>query len=160
MDVEQLNNYRGRLLSRLSGVVDDLVAVVVIIPEHAWHDALETDGDTPHKVLAHLRAIETHALSVRLRLILDEEAPTLVLFNDDKWMDTHYDPDEPPQEILEDYARLRQRELTWLRNLTGEGWNRSARHPWWGMRSLQWYVEQCLAYSEEHLLALRTSLSE
>ena len=159
MDLEQLNNYRERLLNRLSEVVDDLITVVDNMPERGWHDPLGVDGDTPHKVLAHLRAIEKHALSVRLRLILDEEAPTLILFDDSGWMDTHYDPDEPPREILEDYATLRQRELTWLRNLPAEGWNRTARHPWWGSRSFQWYVEQCLEYSEEHLRALQAFVS-
>ena len=73
------------------------------------------------------------------------------LFDDDGWMATRYDPAEPVQSILADYARLRQQELSWLHDLPPAAWNRTARHPWWGVRTLQWWVEQCLLTARQQL---------
>jgi hypothetical protein len=70
-------------------------------------------------------------------------------------MEQHYRPDEPPEAILDEYARLRRLELSWLESLPPEDWNRLARHPWWGLRALQWWAEQCVVYAEEHLEQLQ-----
>jgi hypothetical protein len=154
--MEQLLNYRRSLLERLSTIVDDLTAAVVAVPEKSWHVPVEPDGNTPHQILAHLRDIEVHALSVRLRRIIEtDEAPVLPLFDDEAWMRTYYDPGEPPHVILDEYARLRQEELSWLQDLPSYVWNRTARHPCSGVRSLQWWVEQCLICAEDHLRRLK-----
>jgi len=99
--------------------------------------------------------VEAQIIAVRIRRILDEEEPDLPLFDDEAWMADHYDPAEPVQAILEAYASLRQQELTWLRDFPSVAWNRTARHPWWGVRSLQWWVEQCLQTARQHLQELQ-----
>ena len=152
--MEELYAYRQHLLKRFETVVDDLRAAAAAIPAEAWHTPLDASGQTPHRLLAHLRDVEKGAWSVRIRRILDEEQPSLILFDDDGWMASHYDPDEPPQAILDDYARLRQQELGWLRDLPPAAWNRTGRHPWWGLRALQWWVEQTLVYANQRLARL------
>jgi hypothetical protein len=104
-----------------------------------------------------LRALEAEAITVRLRHILDEQQPYLPLFDDDGWMAAHYDPSEPVTAILDEYARLRQQELSWLRDLPSAAWNRTARHPWWGVRALQWWVEQALLVARQHFVQLTSA---
>ena len=149
--MEELLVYRQNLLTSLDRVVTELRQAAAAIPTSAWHTPLAPGQYTPHQVLAHLRALEAGAIAVRLRHILDEQQPYLPLFDDDGWMAVHYDPSEPVTAILDDYARLRQQELSWLRDLPSAAWNRTARHPWWGVRALQWWVEQALLIARQHL---------
>jgi hypothetical protein len=107
-----------------------------------------------------LRAVEAQAFSIRLRRILDEEEPFLPLFNNRKWMEDHYNPGEPPERILAEFIALRSEELAWLKNVSSQDWNRTGRHPWWGLRALQWWVEQILRFSEEQLQRLHAANSE
>lgn len=151
---ENLILYRKHLLERLVSVVDDLEQVAAAIPPQKWHEP-EENGETPHRALAHLRAIEEQALSMRLQRILDEMEPYLPLFHDNQWMAAHYDPEEPSEKILTDFRQLRRAELEMIKDLPQQGWNRTARHPWWGVKTLQWWVEQTLHYSEEHLQQIR-----
>jgi hypothetical protein len=149
--MEELLAYRQNLLTSLENVVGELRQAAASIPPAAWHTPPAPDQPAPHQVLAHLRAIESQAIAVRLRRVLDESEPYLPLFDDDGWMAAHYDPAEPVQSILDDYAHLRQQELSWLKDLPSAAWNRTARHPWWGVRALQWWVEQCLLIARQHL---------
>jgi hypothetical protein len=152
--MEELYAYRKNLLDNLEGIVAELRQVAAAIPAAVWHTPLAPGQPAPHHALAHLRALEAHAIVPRLRRILDEQQPYLPLFDDGGWMAAHYDPSEPVQAILDDFARLRQQELSWLKGLPPDSWNRTARHPWWGVRTLQWWVEQCLLIARQHLAQL------
>ena len=151
---EQLIRYRQELLERLNSIASDISKAAAAIPPGRLHEPLES-GDSPHRVLAHLRAIGSKALSIRLQRILDEEEPFLPIFYDDQWMDAHYDPHEPLEKIIADYSELRREQLEMIKDLPPHKWNRTARHPWWGVKTLQWWVEQILRYDEEHLQKLR-----
>lgn len=153
---ENLILYRKHLLERFVSVVNDLAQAAAAVPPERWHSPIP-EGGTPHRVLAHLRAIEAQALSLRLQRILDEMEPYLPLFNDSQWMAAHYDPDEPPEEILAAYRGLRREEVQMVKDLPPQGWNRTSRHPWWGVKTLQWWVEQILHYSEQHLQQIRAT---
>jgi len=153
--MEELLTYRKNLLEALVGVVNELRQAADTISAAAWHTTTAAGQPTPHQVLAHLRALEAQAIAVRLRRILDESEPYLPLFDDDGWMEANYNPSEAVASILDDYARLRQEELTWLKDLPPAAWNRTARHPWWGVRALQWWVEQCLLVARQHLEQLQ-----
>jgi hypothetical protein len=153
--MEELLAYRKKLLLRLQDNVAELRQLAAARPPEAWQVALPGDGRTPHQVVAHLRSIEAQAMSLRLRRILDEDEPFLDLFHDDAWQAEHYQAAEPLANIIEEYARLRAAELSWLQDLPSAGWNRTGRHPWYGVRTLQWWVERCWEYAEEHLDLLR-----
>ena len=157
--MEELDAYRKELLAELEGVVEELFKAVAAIPSDAWHVSTGSDGHSPHYTLAHLRNVEAQVFIVRLRRILEEELPLLLLFDDEAWMASHYKPDESPQSIIEEYAHLRQQELGWLRDLPPAAWNRPARHPWWGVRTLQWWVELNLDYAHQHLDQLTAKLA-
>jgi len=154
-DMDELYEYRQDLMKRLVSVVDDLCAAAAVISSDGWHIPLEAGGWTPHQVLAHLRDIEAQSMAPNLRRILDESDPLLPAFDEDNLLEAHYSPDESPGEILEEYARLRSQELTWLPDAASvAAWNRTARQPCLGMCTFQWWVERSLACAEEHLRQL------
>jgi hypothetical protein len=153
--MEELLDYRKNLLENMDGVVTELRQAAASISAANWHTPPAPDQPTPHQVLAHLRALEAHAIALRLRRILDESEPYLPLFDDDGWMAANYDPSEAVTSILDDYASLRQQELAWLHELPPAAWNRTARHPWWGVRALQWWAEQALLTARQHLEQLQ-----
>jgi hypothetical protein len=104
--------------------------------------------------------MERHAYSPRIERILAEDHPLLPAFDAEAWARRHYRQDEPLEEILEEYAALRQSELERLQSLPPGSWSRVGRHPVYGLRTLQWWVEKGLAHAEEHLGALQKSLEE
>jgi hypothetical protein len=146
--------YREGLLSALEGVVNELAKIAAGIPSKAWYQPLSNGSHTPHYILAHLRALESLLFLNQLTRILDEETPVLQIFDDETWMATHYKPEEPTLSIMEDIVNLRKQELNWLRKLPSATWSRTARHPWWGVHTLQWWVELQLDYSHNYLREL------
>lgn len=156
--MEELITYRTDLLSALEGVVNDLSKIAAQLPSSAWHQPINPDAHTPHYILFHLRELDTRVFVAQLPRILVEETPILPVFDDQSWMDSHYDIEEPVLAIMEELAKLRKPELGWLRNLTPTEWSRSARHPWWGEHTLQWWVELQVDYSSQHLKEIASVL--
>ncbi len=103
-----------------------------------------------HYILFHLRELEAQVYTPQLPRFLAEDNPTLPVFDDQAWMAIHYLPDEPATSITTDLCRLRSSELEWLRGVPPTGWSRLARHPWWGVHTLQWWVEMQLDESIQH----------
>jgi hypothetical protein len=56
---------------------------------------------------------------------------------------------------LAEYRNLRQHTAGRLEALPPQVWNRLGRHPWWGVRTLQWWVEQCQAHARRHFQQLK-----
>ena len=157
--MEEITAYRQQLLSGLLAVVNDVTQVVLALPPTAWNASLELGSSTPHYTLAHLRELEIQVFNLPLHRFLIEDTPALLLFDDISWMEENYDPAEPASAILDEFSNLRRLEVDWLRALPLQGWSRIARHPWWGVRALQWWVELQLDVSHQHLRELAAFLS-
>lgn len=153
--MEELNLYRQQLLERLESEVNELQFAYAAISTEAWHKPINAEGQTHHQLLAQLRALEKQAFFPGLMSILYEECPQLPTFDDSGWVQTQYDPHEPPEAILAEYARLRTSELVILRDLPREGWNRMGNHSQLGKRTLQWWVEYCLLVAGDHMRQLK-----
>jgi len=152
--MDEIEAYRKDLLSALEGVLIKLPKAVAGIPSGAWDQPFGRDSHTPHFILAHLRELEAQVFVIQLHRILDEENPLVPAFDDDAWMAIHYKPEEPALTLMEDFVNLRKQELIWLRMLSPAAWSRNARHPWWGVHTLQWWVELQLDYSDQQLKEL------
>ena len=156
--MNELTAYRQELLSALEGAVAELSKTVATIPSSDWQFPYKLGAHTPHNTLAHLLALEAQVFSTLLRRIVDEEHPLLPLFDEIAWTGNHYEPGRLPQAILEEFTHLRRQEVNWLRSLPPESWSRTARHPWWGVHTLQWWVELQLDYSQQHFAELAAYL--
>ncbi len=147
---EEIIAYREDLLSALEDVADDLSRVTTRLPESAWRDPSLPRENTPHYILFHLRELEEQVYTRQLPRFVSEDIPTIPLFDDQAWMASHYRPDVPEMGILAEMLILRSFELERLRLLPSPAWSRLARHPWWGVHTLQWWVELQLEESFQH----------
>ncbi len=152
----ELHEYRQRLLELYAAQPGALRAAYAAIPPEARLRPLERDGWTPHQVLAHVRDVELQAFLPRIERILAEEDPALPDFDEGAWMEARYDPAEDHQAILEAFTKARARGSGLLRDLPPEGWNRCGRHPFFGRRTLQWWVEYAVSHAQDHISQLRT----
>lgn len=153
--MDQLKEYRQLLLKRYAAIGDELEQALAQIPIESQHTSLEGTQWSVHQIISHLRDSEAQAYLPRLERTLNEEMPVLERFDGTTWMREHYRPDEPTPAILADYRALREKELVRLESLPPGGWCRKARHPGWGVRTLQWLVEHSLAYTEMHLKQIK-----
>ncbi len=149
--MDELIVYRQELLSSLERVTSDLAVLVRKTPLKNWHLKVGNERHTAHEILVHLWTLEASEFALNFRRIVNEDTPLLAVFDDKTWMDKHYKPKEKPTDILREFADLRQLELGWLRQLPPASWSRTARHPKWGLHTLQWWVELQLEYSRQHL---------
>jgi hypothetical protein len=157
--MDELLAYREGLLSGLEHVIPEVSRIVADIPANAWQLSSERDGQTPHYTLTHLEVLESLVFNSNLQLIGDQSTPLLPMFDDIAWMANHYPTDKSAQGILEEFIFLRRQEIQWLRALPQSSWSLSARHPWWGVHTLQWWVELQLDHSLQHLSALTAFLT-
>jgi hypothetical protein len=149
--MDELAAYRNGLLSALEGIVPELSRIAEAISSNAWHIPKKPGAHTPHYILAHLCVLEAQAFNPLLQRIVSDKTCTLPRFDDNAWMSSHYEPTKPAQVFLEEFIQLRRQELHWLRSLAPQSWSRTARHPWWGVHTFQWWVELQLEYSRQHI---------
>jgi hypothetical protein len=152
--MDELIAYRQGLIAALESVVPELSKTVAAIPPKSWQVQNKTDTHTLHYRLAHLCEFEAQAFSTLLRRIASGGATLLPLFDDHDWIESLYNPAKPVQVIVEEFMRSLTQEVIWLRGLPQDSWSLTARHPWWGVHTFQWWVELQLAYSHKHILDL------
>jgi hypothetical protein len=152
--MEELFAYRQVLLAELQSIVEQLAHTLRVIPATAWHKPLLTGIHTPYGILAHLRELEAHWFAVQLPRLVHESSPELPACAEKESMVSQNQPVEQSEDILEEFSRLRNQELIWLRTLTPSDWSRMGRHPWYGVHTLQWWVEFQLDLSQQHLREL------
>jgi hypothetical protein len=156
--MDELIAYRQELLLAMQSVVPELSRIVTGTAFKDWHRKVEGELHTPFYTLVHLWVLEAKEFALNARRINDEDIPLLLVFDDIAWMGGHPRPKEQPRNIMQDFAHLRSQELDWLRELPPAGWGRTARHPWWGVHTLQWWVELQQEYSRQHLIDLTRQL--
>lgn len=149
--MEEFYDYRRGMLERFAGVGEDLAKILAKISQDDSQVSLEPDAWTIHQYMANLRDLEEQAFLPSIERILEEETPLLEHFDDARWIAAHYQFDEPLESLLESYRDARSKELDCIKDMPQCGWNRIGRHPLWGLRTLQWWVEHSLAHSERCL---------
>ena len=158
--MEELNDYRKRLLKRYTDIVTDFE---VLITQMSLDDGNKPDDQRDlslHKVISHLRDVEKKVFLPYFERILNEEFPSLA--NDGVMIKERelHNAAIPFETIMEEYWELRARELNLLEKMPNHAWNRTGRHPRLGVRTLQWFVERSLAHAEYHLCQLQSRISK
>lgn len=149
--MEELLEYRHRLLEHFSAVAGEFEHRLAGMTHDELHTPLDDLSNSRHGLFAHLRVTEELLFLVSLRRILTETRPLLDEFDRKTWMQVHYDPREPIGDLLTGFTNIRQQELDHISNMPADGWVRIGRHPVWGDRTLQWWVEMSQAHAISHL---------
>ncbi len=151
--MEELLDYRQRMLDKLAVAPAELRATIAAIPDP--YAPLEEGGWNLHQLVVHMRDVNAQVYPPRLYRILDEENPTFENFDGEAWMAAHYAQNEPLEAILMQFACQCAEVTDRLRQLPAEAWSRPGTHPAYGTHSLQWWAERMLAHIEEHLEQVR-----
>jgi hypothetical protein len=156
--MEELITYRQELLSALEADITLLARIEESVSSQEWYRPLGDDQPTPHYLLACLWIDDAQGFTPQIRRILDEEMPLLPDFDAEDWMADHYDLEEPAGIMIENFTSLRIWEVGLLCGLLPASWSRVARHPRWGVHTLQWWVEQQRENSHQRLSRLASLL--
>lgn len=135
---EALRDFPDRLRRAIDGMSDE--ALRRPEAEGKWSAA---------QVVAHLAQFEL-IWAVRVRLILAEETPALVPFEQERWNRDVY-RGEPAAELLEQLSFLRRMNLALLERLREDEWNRASIHPQYGHNTIRQLAERFVKHQEKHL---------
>jgi len=152
--MEELYEYRRRLIERYRAVADNLVAAIEKKHSDDFYTRLDDTGSSPQKIATHLLEVETRLFFPYLLRILNEEQPNLEYSQSVDEVQEELKGRVTPVAILEKYQQLRAQEGQILESLSLESWSRCVRHDTFGVRTLQWWVEHSLVHAEEHLRQL------
>ena len=145
-----LEVYRRRLLDRYAAIAGDLENLVKQIPQNDWYQPFNQDGWSVCRVVTHLWDWENGVFMRCLEQILNGKNAVLIDIEESAWEEKYRPHDERLDQVLMDYKSLRMRELNWLQVIPQIAWNRTGRHPRFGVRTVQWWVEQSLVHAEHH----------
>ncbi len=153
--MKELETYRERMVRRWQAVVQHLEEAAAHIPPETWRAAPASGGMTCHQALAYLHDMEAQVIAPSIRILLaGEQTPLPPCPDMSAWL-AQYRPGEAPQDILRAYARLREEEAALLFGRGEPPWSAQARHPRFGVRTLQWWVEASLLHARRQLRFLR-----
>lgn len=151
--MEQLYDYRARLLERLETITAEVSTAVKGLP------LPQRQGGSPvHRALARLRNMEKLVYHTRLQKILAEELPYIEMFEIADWEHLHYQENETLENMLSEFIAVRQQELQRLRQLAPAQWIRHGRHSIFGVRTLLWWAERTLEHTTRQLNEIRSAL--
>jgi hypothetical protein len=151
--MKELLEYRVKMIVRL-----DEAAREFRLACEAVSDPFEKiEGEwTLHQIASHIRDTEKLVYGARIQRTLTENNPVFKDFDADAWMAEHYDPQEPLNEILDEFIKNVDELCKTLRDLPQEAWSRESRHEIMGGElALQLWVERSLAHIEEHLRSVK-----
>lgn len=154
---EELRNYRQHLLERLDRVAADLQNAAEDLPEKAWHRELPGGGLTPHQTLACLGEKQLEMFTLCIQALLDADQGKTPLVDCSHWLQADYQPGLDWRTAVERFNRGWQPVLAHAARLEAGDWSRDGRHPWFGRRTLQWWLERNLAEVEQTIRVLQSA---
>jgi hypothetical protein len=164
--VTEFELYRQELLAALGG--DDPVAVLRStldeIPRLVSAATAEelvrppAPGEwSPRDVLNHL-ADSDLVHCTRLRMMITQDRPVLVGYDQEAWTRRFGDLDATPRETVERWRALRQTNLRMYASLTDDEWQRVGVHSERGEESVRLHVELLAGHDRMHLDQFRRGL--
>ncbi|HSR47771.1 MAG TPA: DinB family protein [Anaerolineales bacterium] len=145
-----LDEYRRQLVARYRQHPAQYRDHVAGLDAAALQAPIKPGEWSPHQLLFHVRAVDVQAYGPRLERILNEARPPLDDFDEAAWMAEHYDSTEDLSSIVDTWAGFRQGIAELLKDLPADAWNRTGLQPYWGERTLQWWLERAVTHAEDH----------
>jgi hypothetical protein len=114
---------------------------------------------SPWQVLVHLADSEA-VLGMRVRLIVTQDQPTLVGYDQDAWTARFADLDPDPQATFARWLALRQNNLRLYESLTDDEWARTGMHTERGAESAREVVRLAAGHDRAHIDQIRRVLAQ
>jgi len=151
--MKELLEYREKLITRFGEAAQEFRVACEAVNNP--FEKIE-DGWTLHQTVSHVRDTEKVVYGERIYRTLNGDNPEFKDFDADKWMEAHYDPQEPLERIFDEFTSHVSELCKTLSDLPQEAWSRESRHETQGSGlTLQLWVERSLAHIEEHLQAVK-----
>jgi hypothetical protein len=150
MPDDLLDDYRRRLLARYRQQPSDFARHLAGLDDESARRPIKPGEWSAHQLLFHSVVVDEQAYGPRLRRILREDRPGLDDFDSDRWMADHYDPSESIRRLLERWHQVRETYAAEAEAAATAAWSRTGFQPYWGERTLQWWVERAVAHADDH----------
>lgn len=111
-----------------------------------------------HQLLLHLADTEL-VYGVRIRMIVTQERPILVGYDQDAWGSRFKDLDESGQQTFLRWRILREANLRLLSSLATDEWSRVGNHSERGEESIRFMVSLLAGHDRAHLDQMKRALS-
>src|SRR5687768_11004389 len=145
-------------LARLRTTGRDLVSLVAGAEPAALRREPEPDEWSAATVLGHLADAE-QVYGVRLRMIVAEDRPVLMPYDEDAWADRFGELDDDPRDTLARFRTLRESNLRLLDALFDGEWERTGVHQQRGVMTVSAVVKLLAEHDRSHLDQLRRALA-
>lgn len=164
--VTEFEQYRKELLAALAD--DDPVAVMQTtldeVPRLAATASVEqmnrspAPGEwSPRQVLNHLSDSDL-VFGTRIRMIVTQDRPTIVGYDQDAWTERFGSLDATPQDTIDRWQTLRRANLRLMQSLSPQEWDRVGLHSERGPESVRLNVQLLAGHDRMHLDQFRQGL--
>lgn len=110
---------------------------------------------SPLQIIQHLSGCDREALLPRIEKILSEDNPPLPAFDAQRWMVHHGAVhDRQAVVLLDEFARLREKSVILLFDLSADEWLRTGRHEERGSITLYELTERFARHDERHRMQI------
>src|SRR5262249_48381777 len=164
--VTEFEQYRQELLAALGGddpvavLRDDLAQIERLVagttPEQLNRSPAPGEW-SPREVLNHL-ADSDLVFATRVRMIVTQDRPTLVGYDQEAWTDRFGGLDPTPQQTLVRWQALRAANVRMAESLTDAEWERVGLHSERGEESVRLNVRLLAGHDRVHLDQFRRAL--
>jgi hypothetical protein len=146
----------GPPLDALRSTVSDLVALTSSCTSRQLTQAPRGEWSAAD-VVTHMADAEM-VYSVRVRMMLTDENPTLVGYDQDAWAERLTMCDTDVASALERFRLLRDANLRLYESLEPEEWSRMGTHEEQGLVTIKSIVETLISHDRNHLDQIRKLL--
>jgi len=164
--VTEFEQYRKELLAALAD--DDPVAVMQTtldeVPRLVATASVEqmnrspAPGEwSPRQVLNHLSDSDL-VFGTRIRMIVTQDRPTIVGYDQDAWTERFGSLDATPQDTIDRWQTLRRANLRLMQSLSPQEWDRVGLHSERGPESVRLNVQLLAGHDRMHLDQFRRGL--
>jgi len=154
------------LLSSLRAFPDQLEQLYAAVPPGGadWAPAswegIPSETFTAIEQICHIRDIEIDGYHVRLRRLLDEDAPCLVSIDSYQVARERRYPDAPVPQILSAFRQARAQTVELLASLTEEQWQRKGSFEGYGPVTVTGLVHYLCSHDQQHIAGLHWLLGQ
>lgn len=141
-------------LGVLAGTPAALAALLEPLPPDLWAWSPAAGEWSPHEILSHLLHVETAAIPVRVRHMIEEDGAPFAGVTPAGAAETS----RTPTQMLADWQTAREANLAFLRSLSAEQLAHSGEHPRYGRISAREHIIEWAYHDLEHLRQLQATL--